>query len=378
MNLPKLGELGDVSGKSVLVRADLNVPLVERDGAMEVGDSFRIEATIPTLTWLLERGAKVTLCSHLGRPKGSVVDRYSMKPVRAAIHERLPEVEVLENLRFDPGEESGSKEFAERLAQGFDLYVFDAFGAAHRAHASVVEVPKLLPSVAGVNMAIEVEKLSKLIEAPTSPYVAVVGGAKVSDKLGLLKSLVEKVDKVIVGGAMAFTFLVGQGVKVGNSLVQEELVDQCNELMKTKKISLPVDFVCLQTGKPFGVPDGEPSQQIFEGDIPEGWLGLDIGPKSSRIFASVISSASSLLWNGPMGVYEDSRFSGGTIAVARAVATSKAYSVVGGGDSAAALRKEGLADGVSHLSTGGGASLEFIEKGTLPGIEALNQRLGWH
>ncbi len=378
MNLPKLEELTDIAGKKVLVRADLNVPLVETDGAMRVADTFRIEATVPTLSWLLERGAHVSVCSHLGRPKGRPVERYSMDPVRKALNEKLPTIEVLENLRFNPGEEGGSLEFARQLANGYDFYVFDAFGVAHRSHASVALVPTLLPTVAGINMALEVEKLSKLIDSPASPYVAVVGGAKVSDKLGLLKSLIEKVDTVIVGGAMAFTFLVAQGVKVGNSLVQEELIDQCIELMSTGKVLLPKDFVTLEAGKPFGIADGERSQRVFEGDIPEGWLGLDIGPHSAKIFSDVISRAASLLWNGPMGVYEDPRFSGGTVAVARAVASSKAYSVVGGGDSAAALRKEGLAEGVSHLSTGGGASLEFIEKGTLPGIKALDERLGWH
>ncbi len=377
VSLPKLEELDNLAGKRVLVRADLNVPLVESGGVIRVGDSFRIEATIPTLDWLLREGAEVSVCSHLGRPKGAVVQRYSMAPVREALNERLPAVKVLENLRFNPGEEAGSVEFARELADGYDYYVFDAFGAAHRRHASVVWVPTLLPSVAGMNMTLEVEKLSTLIYSPTSPYVAVVGGAKVSDKLGLLTSLIEKVDKVIVGGAMAFTFLVGQGVKVGNSLVQDEMIDKCIELMATGKILLPEDFVALETGKPFGISDGEQTQQIFEGDIPDGWLGLDIGPESAKRFSEEISQAASLLWNGPMGVYEDPRFAGGTIAIARAVATSKAYSVVGGGDSAAALRKEGLADGVSHLSTGGGASLEFIEKGTLPGIEALTERLGW-
>ncbi len=377
MNLPKLEELKDIAGKKILVRADLNVPLVETDGIMQVADTFRIEATIPTLSWLLDRGASVTVCSHLGRPKGKPEDRYSMTPVREAVNEKLPTVKVLENLRFNAGEESGSLEFAQQLTSGYDLYVFDAFGAAHRNHASVVLAPTLLPTVVGINMALEVDKLSKLIDSPASPYVAVVGGAKVSDKLGLLKSLIEKVDTVIVGGAMAFTFLVAQGVKVGDSLVQDELVDQCIELMATGKILLPKDFVALETGKPFGVSDGEPTQRVFEGDIPEGWLGLDVGPGSARAFSAVISRAASLLWNGPMGVYEDPRFSGGTVTVARAVAASNAYSVVGGGDSAAALRKEGLADSVSHLSTGGGASLEFIEKGTLPGIEAIDKRLGW-
>lgn len=371
MKLPVLEDLGPLEGKRVLVRSDLNVPLARQGDRYVIADYFRIEATLPTLTWLQNQGAEVSVCSHLGRPDGKVVDKYSMEPVRKALEESLPGVHVLENLRFDPREELGSMEFAKELADGYDYYVFDAFGVAHRHHSSVVGVPALLPTVAGENMALEVEKLSVLIESPQHPYIAVVGGAKVSDKLGLLKTLVHKVDHVIVGGAMAFTFLAAKGIEVGDSLVQGELVTECAGLLGTGKIILPNDFVCLEKGLPFGGADGKDVAKVFEGTVPQGWMGLDVGPRSASVFGEVLSDAKSIFWNGPMGVYEDPRFSKGTISVARSVAASSGYSVVGGGDSAAALRKEGLADGVSHLSTGGGASLEYLEKGSLPGIDAL-------
>jgi phosphoglycerate kinase len=372
MRLPVLEDLGDVRGLKILVRADLNVPLLGEGAERRVADQFRIEATVPTLTWLLERGAVVTVCSHLGRPTPETLSELSMAPVRALIQETFGEVEVLENLRFDPGEVANDRSFAEALATGFDAVVLDAFGASHRNHASIVTLPSLLPSVAGRNLELEVEALSKLLDHPDSPYVAVVGGAKVSDKLALLRSLVGKVDAVLVGGAMAFTFLLAQGIEVGSSLVEPELQEECTALLESGKILLPRDFQTLAADESFGPGDHVGEVVLSEGSVPPHYRGLDIGPETVELFSSELLGAKTILWNGPMGVYEDPRFSMGTLGIARAVADSSAYSVVGGGDSAAALRQEGLEDTVSHLSTGGGASLEFLEEnGHLVGIDAL-------
>jgi phosphoglycerate kinase len=370
MILPDLESLGNLSGKRVLVRADLNVPLDWSGDEAKVADDFRIRATLPTLVDLTERGAQVVVCSHLGRPKGHD-SKYSMEPVAKVLKQHLPSVTVLENLRFDPREKANVPSFARELANGCDFYVNDAFGACHRAHASIVGVPAILPSAAGINLQLEVERLSVLLENPKQPYVAIIGGAKVSDKLSLITSLLGKVDHVLIGGGMCFTFWAAQGKEIGDSLFEPDRVDECRRLLESGKVIVPTDVLGLRSEDTFGRDGGADEPKHFKGSVPVGHRGLDIGPETVDTFRQVIMEAASILWNGPMGVFEDPRFSKGTFEVARYVADAKAYSVVGGGDSAAALRMAGLADRVSHLSTGGGASLEFIEKGDLPGLEAL-------
>lgn len=354
--IPALEDLPDPAGRRVLLRADFNVPVA--DG--RVVDDFRIRATLPTIEWLRERGALVVACSHLGRPKGRPDPRWSMEPVRARLAELAPGVELLENLRFDPGEEANDPAFVDRLCAGIDLYVNDAFGACHRAHASIVGPPARLPSAAGRLLAREVEVLGGLLDAPRRPFVALLGGAKVSDKLGVIGALLARVDTLVVGGAMCFTFLVAAGHRVGDSLVEPDHVEACRELLD--RVVLPVDFVAEG-------PGGEVA--TVGRDIPEGWRGLDIGPGSAAEFADRVAGAATVFWNGPMGMFEDERFAAGTRAVAEAVAAAHGFTVVGGGDSAAALARFGLADRIDHVSTGGGASLEFIERGDLPGLAAL-------
>lgn len=361
-----------MAGKSVLVRSDLNVPLaLDAAGKTVVVDDFRIRAALPTLQWLTERGAKVTICSHLGRPKGKVDDRYRMAPVAARLSQLIEGVEVLENIRFSPGEEANDPGFVQELIAGHDLYVNDAFGAAHRAHASIVGPPRFLPSAAGRLLAKEVEVLSGLMEGPRTPFVAIVGGAKVSDKLGVMKALLSNVDALAVGGGMCFTFLKAQGHEIGDSLFEAEQVATCEQLLASgQRILLPQDVVALSPEGTFGASrSGE--VKVFAGDIPPGWKGLDIGPETAAAFSKEVAGAGTVFWNGPMGVFEDPRFAEGTKAVAQAVARTDAFSVVGGGDSAAALAQIGLDRAVSHLSTGGGASLELLEQGDLPGLAAL-------
>ena len=424
MRLPQLEDLPALEGAAVLVRADLNVPLgTGPAGEVVVADDFRIRAALPTLRFLLDQGATVTVCSHLGRPKGRPDDRYRMAPVAERLQALLaaegmeaPDLHVLENLRFDPGEEANDADFVARLVAGQDCYVDDAFGAAHRAHASVVGPPALLPSAAGRLLAREVEVLSALRDAPARPFVAVLGGAKVSDKLGVLRALLERVDRVVVGGGMCFTFLAAAGHAIGGSLVEADMVETCAELLaEGERIVLPVDIVALgpagtlggsggggqdtagrgaaaegpgEGGSPRrgGGPEeggssghgGNPEEGVatYGLDLPEGWRGLDIGPASAVRFAEIVSEAATVFWNGPMGVFEDPRFAAGTEAVARAVAAAPGFTVVGGGDSAAALERFGLASSVDHLSTGGGASLELLERGDLPGLEALRRWVG--
>jgi phosphoglycerate kinase len=378
MDLPRLEDLPEPAGRRVLVRVDFNVPLAGEPGAIRVADDFRIRAALPTLRWLVEAGAEVTACSHLGRPKGREDERYRMEPVRRRLAEMLDGVSVLENLRFDPGEEANDPAFVDRLVSGQDLYVNDAFGSSHRAHASIVGPPGRLPSAAGRLLEREVTALGRLLEHPEQPFVAVVGGAKVSDKLGVLRSLLERVDTLVVGGGMAFTFLRAAGHRVGDSLVEEGMVPVCEELLHSQAhIVLPVDVVALESSAPFGRDaPAEGEVRVVGVDLAEGWRGLDIGPESRAAFAAVLASARTVLWNGPMGVFEDRRFADGTRAVAEAAAASPAYTVVGGGDSVAALEEMGLADRIDHVSTGGGASLEFIEKGDLPGLEALRRSVG--
>ncbi|MDA8393226.1 MAG: phosphoglycerate kinase [Actinomycetota bacterium] len=374
MQLPQLEDLPDVSGRSVLVRADLNVPLATKDdGTTVIADDFRIRAALPTLQWLSERGAKVTVGSHLGRPKGRPDPRYSMEPVRQRLAELLPGVVVMENLRFDPGEEGNDPAFVDRLVEGQDIYVDDAFGAAHRAHGSIVGPPARLPSAAGRLLAREVEVLSSLFEQPERPFVAVVGGAKVSDKLNVMRSLLAQADALAIGGGMCFTFLAAQGHEIGDSLLEPDQIETCRELLSSSRsILLPTDVVAMAKGGTIG-PDGKGEVAVYGQDVPAGWMGLDIGEQTGLSFSAAIDNAKTVFWNGPMGVFEDPRFASGTRAIAEAVASSPAFTVVGGGDSAAALAAMGMDDKVGHLSTGGGASLEFIEKGDLPGLAALRQ-----
>ena len=367
--LPQLEDLGPLRGRSVLVRADFNVPL-DADGA--ITDDLRIKAALPTLRWLLDQGASVTACTHLGRPRGRPDARCAVAPVRRRLRELAPGVKLLENLRFDPGETANSPEFTERLVDGHDAFVNDAFGASHRTHASIVGPPRVLPSAAGRLLAREVEVLGGLRASPRRPFVAVLGGSKVSDKIALIDALMESVDALVVGGGMCFTFLRARGHRIGSSLCEDDMVDRCRELLDgSKVIHLPCDITALS---PAGVP-GQPTVggevRQLGADVPEGWMGVDIGPGSAAEFTDVIHSAATVLWNGPMGVFEDPRFAAGTAAIAAAMAETRAFTVVGGGDSAAAARRFGVGRDMDHVSTGGGAALALIEKGDLPGLAAL-------
>ena len=396
MSLPTLDDLGDVAGKRVFVRADLNVPL--EGGA--VADDFRIRRTLPTLAELLEREASLILASHLGRPRGRVAEGMRLAPVADRLSELLVadvmaldetvgdeveavcehigpgEVVLLENLRFDPGEEANDPGFARRLAVLADAYVNDAFGAAHRAHASVAALPELfrgndMRAVAGRLLHREVEVLSKLRDAPERPYMAVLGGAKVSDKLATIGSLVERVDALLIGGAMAFTIIAAGGGEVGATLCEPERFDDVRAAQRRAGergvlIQLPEDAIAAAE-----MSVDSPRRTVPAHDVPRGEMALDVGPRTVEEFARTLADAGTILWNGPMGVFELEPFSAGTRGVAMAIAGSRAFSVVGGGDSLAAVRRLGLEDSFDHLSTGGGASLEFLEGGTLPGIAAL-------
>lgn len=367
--VPELEDLGDVSGKSVLVRVDFNVPI--RDGV--ITDDLRIQSALPTLKWLVERGAKVTACSHLGRPKGKVTPEFSMAPVQAHLKKLAPAVTLMENLRFNPGEEANDPEFVAQLVDGHDLYVNDAFGASHRAHTSIVGPPQTLPSAAGRLLAKEVDVLLRVRNNPRRPFVAVMGGAKVSDKLSVIEALLESVDSIIVGGGMAFTFLKAQGHSIGDSLCEADMVETCGRLLEgPKPIHLPHDVTALKGGKLFE-PDAGGEVRQAGVDLPPGWMGVDIGPGTAAAFSDLILDAGTVLWNGPMGVFEDPRFAAGTAVVAEAIGETRAYTVVGGGDSAAAAEQFGVDGLVDHVSTGGGASLELIEQGDLPGLEALRK-----
>ena len=377
--IPVLEDLGKVKGKRVLVRSDLNVPLAyAEDGTATIVDDFRIRASLPTIEWLLAEGAKVTVCSHIGRPKGQVIEKYSMKPVRDHLRNLHPEVEVLENLRFDAGEEGNDPAFVAKLIEGQDAYVDDAFGASHRAHASIVGPPKFLPSAAGRLLAAEYEVLSGLLDEPVRPFVAIIGGAKVSDKLALIEAMLPKVDSLLIGGAMAYTFFAAQGLEVGDSLFEPDRVEACRRILEAgSKVLVPVDSAVLPSDAKFGRGESGPEPTLVSGSIPASHRGLDIGPATIELFSEVIAGAATILWNGPMGVFEDPRLSKGTFAIARAVAGSRAFSVVGGGDSAAAVEEVGVAGEISHLSTGGGASLELLEKGDLPGLAALREAVNF-
>jgi len=368
VDIPRLEDLGDLNGRRVLVRCDFNVPL---SGGV-ITDDLRIRAAVPTLRYLLDAGAHVTACSHLGRPAGAPDPAYSMDPVRARLAELVPGVELLENLRFDPGETADDPGFTERLIEGHDAYVNDAFGASHRAHASVVGPPRHLPSAAGRLLAREVEVLAGLRTSARHPFVGILGGAKVSDKLGVIEALLDVVDELIVGGGMCFTFLAAKGAKVGSSLLEEDRIEECARLLDSgAPIRLPLDITALGPGGRIGDPSAGGEVRQVGTSMPDGWMGLDIGPGSAVEFCDVIAEARTVLWNGPMGVFEDPRFAAGTRTVAGAVADCRGFTVVGGGDSAAAARQFGLADRMDHVSTGGGAALELIEKGDLPGLMAL-------
>jgi phosphoglycerate kinase len=358
--IPTLADLGDVNGRRVLVRTDFNVPIE----AGVITDDFRIRAALPTIEWLRERGASVVCASHLGRPKGKPDPKYSIEPVRRRLAELAPGVELMENLRFDPGEEGNSAEFTAALISGVDMYVNDAFGASHRANASIVGPPATLPSAMGLLLEKEVEVLLGVRNSPKRPFVAVLGGAKISDKLGVVEALLEIVDSLVVGGAMCFTFFAAQGKSIGDSLFEPEQVDTCRRILDqhADKIRLPDDLVGVDADGRFAT---------WGTNLPEGSKGFDIGPGSAAAFSDIVIEARTVFWNGPMGMFEDDRFAAGTRTVAQAMADTKAFTVVGGGDSAAALAKFRLDDDVDHVSTGGGASLELLELGDLPGLVAL-------
>jgi len=368
--VPELEDLGDVEGRSVLVRTDFNVPI--NDGV--IGDDLRVKASLPTLKWLVDRGAKVTAASHLGRPKGEVNPKYSLEPVRELLSRLAPKVTLVENLRFHPGEQGNDPEFVKSLIAGHDMYVNDAFGATHRAHASIVGPPEFLPSAAGRLLAKEVDVLAGLRDRPRRPFVAIMGGAKVSDKLGVIEALLEVVDAIIVGGGMAFTFLAAKGHRVGSSLLEPDMIETCRRLMNSgATIHLPEDLTAIGPDAVLFDPDAGGEVRQIGVEVPDGWAGVDIGPGSAAVFTDVITEAGTVLWNGPMGVFEDPRFKAGTHAVALAVGETRAFSVVGGGDSAAAAKLFGVDTDIDHVSTGGGASLEYIEQGDLVGLAALRQ-----
>jgi phosphoglycerate kinase len=359
----------DIANKRVLVRADLNVPIA--DG--RITDDFRIRAFRPTLDRL--DGAQVIVCSHLGRPKGED-PKYSLAPVAEALgaplvhdYDKVPDepLVLLENLRFHAGETKNDPSFVSTLVAMADAYVNDAFGSSHRAHASIVGPPSALPSAAGPLLAREVEHLNKLLHEPEHPYVVVIGGAKVSDKIGVLRNLLERADKICIGGGMCFTFLKAQGAEIGASILDDTDV---GELIASGKLVLPTDIVAAES------IDAAAGSIVPASSIPVELAGVDIGPESQRAFADAIKGARTVFWNGPMGVFENDAFAAGTQAVATALATAAAYTVAGGGDAVAALNKFGLADQVDFVSTGGGASLEFLEGKTLPGIEALENSRG--
>lgn len=381
----------DVKGKKVLVRVDFNVPI--KDG--KVGDDTRIRAALPTINYLLEQGAAVILCSHLGRPKGEVKPELSLRPVaeylatlldapvafaedcigekaeEAAAKLKPGEVLVLENTRFHVGEKKNDPEMAKAMASLAEVFVNDAFGTSHRAHASTVGVTDYLPSVAGFLLEKEIKYLGNAIAEPERPFVAILGGAKISDKIGVIENLLNKADRILIGGGMANTFFKAQGYDMADSLVEDEAVDVAKEILEKAggKLVLPVDVVIADAFS----ADAE-MQTMELGDVPKGWRILDIGPRSVEAFSDIIKMAGMVVWNGPMGVFEFDKFAKGTFEIAKAVAESDAIGIIGGGDSTAAINKSGLEDKIAHISTGGGASLEMLEGKVLPGLAALDDK----
>ena len=388
LGIPRLEDLPLGRGRRVLVRVDLNVPL--EDGV--ITDDLRITTALPTVEWLREKDVAVVVAGHLGRPKGAPDSQYSMAPVAARLGELLGrevplaprvvgaavepyvasleggDVVMLENLRFERGETTDDPAFATNLCELADAYVNEAFGASHRAHASIMGPPRVLPSAGGRLLFREVETLSRLLEAGEHPFVAVLGGAKVSDKLGVIEALLGRCDAILVGGAMMFTFFLAQGHSVGVSLVEPEMVDDCRRLLESGRVRIPTDVVVAEE-----ITDDAEARVVRADAMPADAKGLDIGPETAEAFSAEIGAAALLLWNGPMGVFEMTPFAAGTRAVADAVARCPGFTVVGGGDSAAAVRRFGLGDRIDHVSTGGGASLEFIEQGDLPGLKALRE-----
>jgi len=385
----------DLKDKKVLMRVDFNVPLDEN---RNVTDATRIEKALPTIQYILDQQASLILMSHLGRPKGEIVDKLRLDPVAKKLEEYIkrpvkklndcvgPEVEsevqkmnpgdviLLENLRFHKEETDNNEEFAKKLASLADIYVNDAFGAAHRAHASVSAITKFLPSVAGLLMEKEIYFLSNLLKNPERPFVVILGGAKISTKIGVITNLLDKVDSMLIGGGMVFTFIKSRGVNIGKSLVEPEKEVEAFEILKKaqneeKDFVLPVDIVVTTE-----INENAKTKIVDINEIPEDMLGVDIGPKTIKMFKKKIQEARTIFWNGPMGIFEIEKFAEGTLEIAKAVAESKATTVIGGGDSVAAIQKFGLADKITHISTGGGASLEFMEGKALPGIEGLEDK----
>jgi len=382
----------DVKGKKVLVRVDLNVPL--KDG--KITDNTRIVSALPTIKYLIENRAKVILCSHLGRPKGEVKLELSLKPVYEEFKKLLPDVNIyfvddcigekvkskaselkegeiliLENLRFHKEETKNDEDFAKELSSVADIFVSDAFGTVHRAHASTVGVTKFLPSYAGFLLEKEIEFLSKVTESPERPFIAIIGGAKISTKIGVIENLLKKVDKLLIGGAMAYTFLKKKGISVGKSLVEDEYLEIAGKILEkdSQKLILPVDHVIAND-----IENPTRIENTSDESIPDEFIGVDIGKNSIKKYGEILKEAKTVFWNGPLGIFEKEEFSKGTREIGKIVAslTEKgAISVVGGGDSVAAVKKEGLQDKITHISTGGGASLEFVEGKELPGIKSL-------
>lgn len=384
----------DVKGKRVFCRVDFNVPM--QNGV--ITDDTRVRAALPTIQYLMDQGAKVILASHMGRPKGQAVEELRLTPVAKKLSELLGkevakadeaygeaveaqiakmndgDVLLLENVRFYPGEEKNDPELAKAFANLADIFVNDAFGAAHRAHASTEGIAKYIPAVSGFLMQKELDVLGKAMSNPERPFTAIIGGAKVKDKIGVIENLLDKVDNLIIGGGLAYTFIKAQGYEIGTSLLEEDKIDLAKSFMKQAeekgvKFYMPIDAVIAPE---FG--ENVESKVVDIDSIPADWMSLDIGPKTAALYADVIKNSKLVIWNGPMGVFEFDKFANGTKAVAQALADSDAYSVVGGGDSAAAAEKFELADKMSHISTGGGASLEFIEGKELPGVVALNDK----
>ncbi|MFC2159576.1 phosphoglycerate kinase [Actinomycetota bacterium] len=386
----------DIKNKKVIVRVDFNVPL---DDDLNIADDTRIKLSLPTIEYLINNNAKIILISHLGRPKGKPEERFKLDPVarrlekltgvkvkkfdetfsleiKDYIDKRMSddEIIILENLRFNPGEKENDRDFSKSLASLADIFVDDAFGAAHRAHASVVGIPEFLPAVSGLLLEKEVETLTTLLESPQRPFLTILGGSKVSDKIKVIKNLMGKVDSLILGGGMTYTFLKAQGYEIGRSICEDDQLDYARDMIGLAKKNnvnflLPVDITIAPE-----FDENSEKKVVSIDNIPADWLGLDIGNRSCEIFSKEIQNASTIFWNGPMGVFEWEKFSNGTKSIALSIAESNAITVVGGGDTVAAVKKYNVSDKISHISSGGGASMELLEGKLLPGIEALNDR----